>query len=496
MTVARSLVVLLLMVAWQDRVRAEVGVPRIFGDRMVIQRDAPVKVWGWATPGEEVTVELAGRTASTTTGTDGRWRVALEPLAAGGPHTLGIEGKNELAFQQVMVGEVWLCAGQSNMEWPVERTQHAGRDLPTSADPLLRLCRVEPIVAVRPQRDCSASWNESNPGSAAKFSAVAWYLGRDLRKRLDVPVGVIMVAAGGTPIETWISAARCGQTPALTKIGRLVKQVDDDYRTLSEANLDRWTARARAAIAAGENPPAFEPVPPIIIQRGWLPTGIFNGAITPLAGFGIRGVAWYQGEANNGDGLFYTEKLAALIADWRQAWGQGEFPFVMTQIAPWAGYPDGNLEGIWDAQRAALAIPNAGLVTTGDLVPNIADIHPVQKAEVGERLGRWAAAGLWDRTRSGNRADPRDDRRAGRRGHDLLPERGRRTADAGRRSRGPLPGGHRRGLLRCRGVDRRCDRRRQIGQRSPPGIRAVRVEQDGGADTRQRRGPASAAVSK
>ncbi len=396
MTVGRSLVVaVFLMAAWQEPVRAEVGVPRIFGDRMVVQRDAPVRVWGWATPGEEVKVELAGRTASTTTGTDGRWRVVLEPLAAGGPHTLGIEGKNKLAFQQVMVGEVWLCAGQSNMEWPMDRTQYAGRDLPTSADPLLRLCKVDPIVAVHPERDCTASWNESNPGSAAKFSAVAWYLGRDLRKRLDVPVGVIMVAAGGTPIETWISAASCGQTPALTKIGRLVRQVADDYRSQSEANLDRWTARARAAIAAGENPPAFEPLPPIIIQRGWLPTGIFNGAIAPVAGFGVRGVAWYQGEANNGEGLFYTEKLAALIADWRQAWGQGEFPFVMTQIAPWSGYPEGNLEDIWDAQRAALAIPGTGLVTTGDLVPNLADIHPVQKAEVGERLGRWAAARVY-----------------------------------------------------------------------------------------------------
>jgi len=375
--------------------RADVGVPRIFADRMVLQREAPVRVWGWAEPGEGVKVELAGRAAATTADAAGRWRVEIEPLAAGGPHVLAIEGKNKLAFQQVLVGEVWLCAGQSNMEWPLERSQHAGRDVQASADPLLRLCKVDPIVAARPQRDCTAAWNESAPGTAAKFSAVAYHLGRDLRKRLDVPVGVIMVAAGGTPIETWISAARCAETPALGRVGPLVRQVNDDFRKLSEANLDRWIGKARAAIAAGDQPPPFEPVPPIIIQRGWLPTGIYNGAIHPLAGFGIRGVAWYQGEANNGDGLFYAEKLAALIADWRQAWGRGEWPFVMTQIAPWSGYPDGNLEGIWDAQRKALAIPGTGLVTTGDLVPNVADIHPVPKAEVGERLARWAAARVY-----------------------------------------------------------------------------------------------------
>lgn len=375
---------------------ADVRLPRVFSDHMVVQRDRPIPIWGWGTVGEVVSVTLGdSAAASATVDKGGNWRVDLAAMPAGGPFKLTVTGKNTLTIQDAMVGEVWFCAGQSNMEWPLDRSQHAGRDIPQAADPQLRLCKVDPIVAARPQSEGVASWAESTPGSAAKFSAVAYYFGKELREKLGVPVGVIVCSAGGTSIETWMSAESCRRVPSLAKIDRLVEQVNADYRKLSEKNLELWIEAARQAIANDSPAPPYKPVDPIIIQRGWLPTGIYNGGINPLLPYGIRGVVWYQGEANNGDGMAYLEKLETLIQSWRQVWGLGDFPFLIVQIAPWAGYPEGNLEGIWEAQFAATRVPNTGMVVTTDLVPNIRDIHPTPKLEVGHRLAVWAMANTY-----------------------------------------------------------------------------------------------------
>jgi len=371
--------------------RADVRLPRVLSDRMVLQRDQPIPIWGFAAPGEEVTVTLGdNNSAKTTADGKGNWRVNLAATPAGGPHKLTIAGKNTLTLQNILVGEVWLCAGQSNMEWPLARTQHAGRDIPQATDPQLRLCKADPIVSSVPEADGAVNWMECNSGSAAGFSAVAYYFGKELREKLNVPVGIIYCAAGGTAIETWIPVETCSQVPSLKKVARLVKQVNTDYQKLCDKNKEAWEAAAKQARAEGKPEPPFKPVDPIIIQRGWLPTGIFNGGVKPLIPFGIRGVVWYQGEANNGDGLAYLEKFRALIESWRAAWGQGDFPFLYVQIAPWAGYPAGNIEGVWESQREALAIPNTGMAVISDLVPNINDIHPVQKLDVGERLARLA----------------------------------------------------------------------------------------------------------
>jgi sialate O-acetylesterase len=364
---------------------------------MVLQRDVEVPVWGWATPGESVTVSLDdnGFSAKATADASGNWRTKLPSTPAGGPHKLTVAGKNTIALQNILFGEVWLCSGQSNMEWPLKATQHAGRDIPQAEDSQLRLCKVDPIVASRQQPDGVSNWFESNPGSVGNFSAVAYYFGKELREKLKVPVGIIVCSAGGTAIETWLSAEACSQVPSLAKINRLVEQVNTDYRKQQEKNLDAWVAEARRSISEDAAIPPFKPIDPIIIQRGWLPTGIYNGGINPLIPFAIRGVIWYQGEANNGDGMLYFEKLKALIASWRKAWGQGDFPFLIAQIAPWSGYPNDNVQGIWEAQRAALALPNTGMAVTTDLVPNIHDIHPQRKLEVGQRLALWAFAKVY-----------------------------------------------------------------------------------------------------
>ena len=278
------------------------------------------------------------------------------------------------------------------MELRLASTQFARRDIPKAGDPQLRLCSVPPAVASRPRFEGAANWVASSPGDAARFSAVAYYFGRELREKLNVPVGLILCSAGGTSIETWMPAASCRQVPSLARIDRLVEQVNADYRKESERNLDAWIAVARKAIATDSDPPPFVPADPKIIQRGWLPTGIFNGGIQPLIPYAIRGVVWYQGEANNGDGMWYLEKMQTLIHAWRDAWGEGDFPFLYVQIAPWSRYPVGNVEGIWEAQLAALSIPQTGMAVTTDLVPDINNIHPPQKMEVGQRLARWALA--------------------------------------------------------------------------------------------------------
>jgi len=380
------------------RTNADVRLPQVLSDRAVLQRDLPIPIWGWAEPGETVTVTLGDNPPAVTTGdAAGRWRVDLPPQKAGGPHKLTVAGKNTLTVADLLVGEVWICVGQSNMQLKLAQTQNAKQDIPLAADPLLRLAFGLGPPNTFPQTDVSLSWAASTPGSAQNFSAVAYYFGKQLREKLGVPVGIIHSSAGAIPIEAWTPAAGCQLVPSQHKIIRLVDQVRGDFRKLRETALTAWIEKARAAAAAELPLPPLPAVSDAIVQRGWMQTTLYNSTIHPLIPYGIRGAVLYQGEANNGQGMEYFEKLQAFVGGWRKAWGQGDFPVLFVQLAPWAKYSEGNLEGIWEAQRAALTIPNTGMAVTTDLVPDLNDIHPPRKLEIGNRLALWALAKTYGR---------------------------------------------------------------------------------------------------
>jgi len=326
---------------------ADVTLPKVIGKRMVLQRDRPLPIWGWADPGEDVTVKLDIATATTKSDAQGNWKVVLPAVKADGKaHTMTIKGKNEIKLEDILIGEVWVCSGQSNMEKPIG--PHPGqqpcldwqKEIAAADYPQIRLLEVPPAHAAKPASDADCKWLPCSPanivikrGGGHGYSACAYYFGRELQKALKVPIGLMAASVGGTRCEPWTPSQISGQ-----------------------------------------------------------PGGdLYNGMIAPLTPMAIRGVIWYQGESNVGDGLAYADKMKALIGGWRRAWGY-DFPFYFVQIAPFAGYGPGALPPIWEAQMASLQIPKTGMSVTTDLVQNIGDIHPNNKIDVGNRLALWALA--------------------------------------------------------------------------------------------------------
>jgi sialate O-acetylesterase len=328
--------------------RADVTPNGLFTDHMVLQRGMKVPVWGTASPGEKVTVQFRGQKVTATTGEDGKWKVELKKLEAGGPFEMTIAGKNEILLKDVLVGEVWVCSGQSNMEWPLIRTNGAKEAIAQADNPMLRLFTVQRSSAKAPQRDLPvgkskmpSTWRKCTTVTAERFSAVAYYFGRDLQKALGVPVGLIHSSVGGTAAE-------------------------------------RWTSKeAVEAHAATKD------------LRG---SDLFNAMIAPLIPCAMRGVIWYQGESNVNRAQQYRTLFPAMIKDWRDHWKEGKFPFLFVQIAPYAKYkgPDTAWAELCEAQLlTALKVPNTACIVTAD-VGDLQDIHPGNKAPVGNRLARAA----------------------------------------------------------------------------------------------------------
>ena len=313
---------------------ADVRLPAAIGSHMVVQRDEPITIWGWAEPGEDVTVELAGKTQKAQAETNGEWSVRFRALKAGGePLALVVRGKNEIRLEDILVGDVWIGSGQSNMEWHLRGTHGGNEAIQASEDSSLRLFHVPKDRSKKPEGDVKAAWKVCSPKTAPTFSAVLYHFGKQLREELDVPIGLINSSWGGSPIEPWIVSDK----------------------------------------ASG---------------------GMYNAMIAPLHRAGIRGAIWYQGETNvlQNNGFAYFDKKKALIGGWRKAWGK-ELPFYFVQIAPWAGrYGAGQLPALWEAQCATLRLPKTGMAVTTDLVDNIGDIHPRNKLDVGKRLAFWALA--------------------------------------------------------------------------------------------------------
>jgi sialate O-acetylesterase len=389
---------------------AQVRLPAVIGDHMVLQQDKPVTIWGWAGKGEAVTVLFNGQEKKAVTPADGKWRVVFDALKAGDtPLEMTVRGAKgpALSVKDILVGEVWVCSGQSNMEMPFTWLAIPSPDVIRADNPRMRLFLVPKRTADMPQEDVAAKWEPCSPDSVRGFSMVAYYYGLELHKRLGVPVGLIDSAWGGTMIEPWTPPIGFAAVPEVKPI--LEKQAARyaEYKdTLAKAlpGLETWARDTRKALAAKTAAPigAKPDLPANPFDNPQAPTTLYNGMIHALTPFAIRGAIWYQGESNRNDGLLYAKKMEALIGGWRTAWQLGDFPFYFVQLAPFEyGYsretpvvdiPDFvRLPLIWEAQMNALRIPNTGMAVITD-IGDLKDIHPTNKKDVGYRLSLWARA--------------------------------------------------------------------------------------------------------
>ena len=377
--------------------QAAVKLPSIFSDHLVLQRGLPVPVWGQAAPGEAVTVEFAGQKKTTQADASGRWMVKLDPLTANAEQQVLKAGN--VTVQDVLVGEVWLASGQSNMEWEMQMKPDCAADIPQATHPNLRLIEVPKTVALTPQDEVKIAWARSTPESAASFSAIGYYFGLRLQEELKVPIGIILSAWGGTRIEPWTSLAGFEAVPELKDFTADIRTKlpgSDVYRTTNEkylTSIETWTQAARAALGQNQALPAMPAQPASLPLTQDSPTTLYNAMIHPLVPYAFRGAIWYQGESNHGEGFAYTDKTKALLASWRSAFQQPELPFYFVQIAPWQyGTEDSQiLPQFWQAQRECLNIPHTGMATISD-IGEVADIHPAHKKEVARRLALWALA--------------------------------------------------------------------------------------------------------
>jgi sialate O-acetylesterase len=392
-------IALAILVVTCTNSRADVRLPGFMNDHMVLQRDRELVIWGWAAPQEKVTVQLGEAAASTQANANGEWRVELPPQPAGGPLTLTVTGGNTLTVNDVLIGEVWLCSGQSNMEWVVQGSTNAAAEIQAANFPQIRHIQIPKRPSPIPQADVSAPWRVCSPETVGSFTAVGYFMARQLHQELGVPIGLVHSSWGGTRIEPWIPPAGFAQVPELKEMQDIVLRrtpgTEVYQRALEDyiSKVESWTTQAKQALAnkAGVEPaPAFPDVIKPLTTSGD-PTALFNGMIAPLVGYPIRGAIWYQGESNVGEGMRYYAKMQALIGGWREVWGIGEFPFYYVQIAPFQyGETDPHiLPAFWEAQAAAQQIPMTGMVVTND-IGTLNDIHPPNKQEVGSRLARLA----------------------------------------------------------------------------------------------------------
>ena len=403
--IGTALALLALAGVWATPARAEVRLPRIFGSHMVLQQEKPLTIWGWGQPGETVTVRFLTETRQAQANARGEWKVALSPAKAGGPHQLTVTGSSTVTFEDVLVGEVWLCSGQSNMEMGIAACKDAQKEIAAANYPGIRLMKVAKKWTPEPQPDLGGTWKPCSPKTVAEegwggFSAAAYYFGRELHRQLGVAVGLIDSSWGGTVIQTWTPPEGFAVVPALKSEYERV-QLGDPRTQLHQQRLEQtlketeqWLEAARKALADRALVPPMpgypaELLPPRDVQHA---TALYNGMIHPLVPFALRGAIWYQGESNLGDGPLYTERMRALIAGWRELWGLGDFAFYFVQIAPfnYGGNPE--TEAVfWEAQAAAQSIPNTGMAVIND-IGDLSDIHPTNKQDVGKRLALWALA--------------------------------------------------------------------------------------------------------
>lgn len=391
----RSLFALVLLVTAALPATAQVALNGIFADRMVLQSGMPLPIWGTADAGETVTVTFADQTGTATAGPDGRWKVMLTPLAISRDNrTLTVRGSasaTPVTINQVLVGEVWLCGGQSNMEWALARSTGGEEAIAGAANPLLRMGRVPHNSQMSPANSVAVAWTEATPATAKFYSAVPFWFGAKLQAELGVPVGIINNSYGGTRIEAWLSAEVLAAGPwpqDAQTVTALAKTAYDQAVAAKQPEMDRYLAeKAKARAEKRPEPPMIEGWPGDF--RG--PSVLWNGEVAPIVGFPMRGMVWYQGESNSGAKTPYGALLKELARSYRAAWGIGDFPLIMVQLSTYK--KPGMYAEIRETQARFVAQdPKAALVVTLDLGDADADVHYRRKEPVGERVTKAALA--------------------------------------------------------------------------------------------------------
>lgn len=384
-----------------SQAEAKIKLPAIIGDNMVLQRGQQNPLWGWAEPGEKVTVTVDGQTHSATADDKGKWTVKLEPLKVGGPYEIKIKGSDEVTIKNVLSGEVWICSGQSNMAWTVRSSNDADLEIMTANYPQIRLISVPQVGTQEAQDDFNGKWEPCTPESVANFSAVGYFFGRQLYQTLNVPIGLIDNAWGGSSAEAWVNRKRLEDEPAFKEMLARWEQTEKTYdheKVMANYNkkLDQWKEAVKKAKAAGKPAPRRPRGPRNPLTGNHRPANIYNGVLHPTIGYGIKGVIWYQGESNASRAYQYRKLFPFMIQNWRDEWKQGDFPFYWVQLADFRSEKPVPAESDWAELREAQTMTMDALPNTGEAVilnlGEAMDIHPKNKLDVGKRLARWALA--------------------------------------------------------------------------------------------------------
>lgn len=388
---------LVILVLFSGTAAGKISMPHIFADHMVLQQKQHNPIWGKASPGATVYVTVADQSYQAVADEKGDWRIKLVPLPVGGPYKIIVEGDYTIIeLADVLVGEVWLCSGQSNMEWRVQHVNHSEIELASANYPDIRLLSVPRVGIDQPQFDVETQWYKTTPQTVRDFSAVCYFYGRRLHQTLNVPIGLIKNSWGGTPIEAWIPR------DALEKDGQYKELMDHWDQQAAEFNQDEYNQKLavfNAWVKAGKPKGQNLKKPVNLLTAGKRPANIFNGVVNPFVSYGIRGVIWYQGESNSNRGYQYRSLFPLLINSWRERWGQGDFPFYWAQLADFRAEQDtpsdySDWAELREAQSMTLSLPNTGQAVIYDL-GEARNIHPGNKQDIANRLVRHPLAKIY-----------------------------------------------------------------------------------------------------
>jgi sialate O-acetylesterase len=402
-----NIIVLTIAIAFSGVLYGDIQMPSVIGSNMVLQQGMQIPIWGKADPCEQVVVKFSGGTWKTTADTAGKWEVKIGPFNVQKEgQDLTIDGNNTLVLKNVLVGEVWLCSGQSNMEFKLSGSANSRQEISEADYAQIRLFTVGNKVSYTPMGDCRGSWKVCEPNTAKNFSAVGYFFGRQIHKQTGVPVGLINASWGGTPAEAWTSREYLENDPNLQPILKRFDETVANYTAIKQkyneqkAQYDKMAAKMRAE----HKTPPWAPEEPIGKNHPYSPTGLFNGMIKPIIPYAIRGAIWYQGESNAGRAYQYRTLFPTMIKCWREAWKQGDFPFLYVQLANWKAIRPEPTQSDWaelrEAQLLTLSTPNTGMavaIDIGDMngVGDMKSLHPENKQDVGKRLALWALARIY-----------------------------------------------------------------------------------------------------
>ncbi|MDB4404406.1 sialate O-acetylesterase [Akkermansiaceae bacterium] len=408
--------------------QGQLRLPNIFGSQMVLQRDKPVRIWGWAENEKDVTVSFSGQEKTITSGKDGKWLITLEAMEANatGQFLRVKSGDLSITYENILVGDLWVCGGQSNMEWRLRSSRDADVEIPSARYPAIRFIRIEPEGLPEPREDFPAengagTWQTCSPETIGDCSGVAYFFGQRLHRRLDVPIGLVNAAWGGTMAQHWVTRETLETLPTVKPY---LEEYEAKCQTWIDAgreegatkrltsDLEKWEALAKVAKAKGEKSPGGKPNPKSYQNpdQGRIPSGALNAMIMPLSGLSVRGILFYQGE-NNAFGntwIPFRETFPAVISDWRKIFQDKDLPFGIIQIAGWSTrrsmtYDMNHHTNVIREQQHLTwrDTPNTGLIVSFDANSD-SNIHPGRKYPVGDRSARWALStvhGITDATR-------------------------------------------------------------------------------------------------